>query len=156
EGAGHLFITMELVDGEPLAARIPRGGMRLDQILRIGIDVADAVAAAQQRGVTHRGLKPANIVGGRDGRSKVLGFCVARIHDVAMVQAGDLLTRRARDLTGDGRILGTVAYMSQEQAEGKPVDPRSDIFSLGIILHEMATGSRPFQGDTNVSIISSI
>jgi Tol biopolymer transport system component/predicted Ser/Thr protein kinase len=155
EVGGRLFITMELVDGKPLGELIPRDGLPLEKLLRIGIDVADAMAAAQQQGITHRDLKPANVVITGGGRAKVLDFGLAKLKDVE--PAGDDVTRMAsRELTGEGKIVGTVAYMSPEQAEGKPVDPRSDIFSLGVMLHEMATGDRPFKGDTNVSIISSI
>ena len=155
---GRLFLAMELVDGKPLGETLPRGGMPLDRLLRIGIEVADAMAAAQQRGITHRDIKPANIMVTPAGRAKVLDFGLAKVHEAEALQAGDDLTRMSTNsgLTGEGRIIGTVAYMSPEQAEGKPVDPRSDIFSLGVVLHEMATGERPFKGDTNVSIISSI
>ena len=158
EHAGRLFLTMELVDGRPLGDSIPRGGMPFDRLLRIGIDVADALAAAQQRGITHRDIKPANIMVTGSGRAKVLDFGLAKLHEAEAAEAADDRTRSAgaSDITGDGRIVGTIAYMSPEQAEGKPVDPRSDIFSLGVVLHEMATGERPFRGDTNVSILSSI
>lgn len=158
EHDGRLLLTMELVDGKPLNESIPRGGLPLDRLLRIGIEVADAMAAAQQRGITHRDVKPANIVLTSSGRAKVLDFGLAKIHEAEMTGPGDDLTRMSTrsDLTGEGKIIGTVAYMSPEQAEGKSVDPRSDIFSLGVVLHEMATGERPFRGDTNVSIISAI
>jgi eukaryotic-like serine/threonine-protein kinase len=158
EIGGRLFITMELVDGKPLNEMLPRGGLPLDRLLRIGIEVADAMAAAQQRGITHRDIKPANIVVTPGGHAKVLDFGLAKVHEAEAAQAHDDVTRMSTKsgLTGEGRIIGTVAYMSPEQAEGKPVDPRSDIFSLGVVLHEMATGQRPFKGDTNVSVISSI
>jgi Tol biopolymer transport system component len=158
EHGGRLFLTMELVDGRPLSETIPKGGMPLDRLLRIGIEVADAMSAAQQRGITHRDVKPANIMLTASGRVKVLDFGLAKIRDAEAARATDDLTRMSSrsDLTGEGKIIGTVAYMSPEQAEGKPVDPRSDIFSLGVVLHEMATGERPFKGDTNVSIISAI
>ena len=158
EHGGRLLLTMELVDGKPLSEIIPRGGMPLDRLLRIGIEVADALAAAQQRGITHRDVKPANIMVTASGRAKVLDFGLAKVHGTERATAADDLTRLPTHsaLTGEGKILGTVAYMSPEQAEGKPVDPRSDIFSLGVVLHEMATGERPFKGDTNVSIISAI
>jgi Tol biopolymer transport system component/predicted Ser/Thr protein kinase len=156
EDAGRPFITMEHVDGRPLSELMTRGGLPLDRILRISIEVADAMAAAQQRGITHRDLKPANIVIAADGRAKVLDFGLAKVRDAELAQAGEQVTRMSRELTGEGKILGTVAYMSPEQAEGKAVDPRSDIFSFGVVLHEMATGERPFKGDTNVSLISSI
>ena len=158
EHDGRLLLTMELVDGRPLGEAIPRGGMPLDKILRIGIEVADALAAAQQRGITHRDVKPGNIMVTASGRAKVLDFGLAKVRDAEEAGAAEDLTRisGASDITGEGRIVGTVAYMSPEQAEGKPVDPRSDIFSLGVVLHEMATGEKPFKGDTNVSVISSI
>ena len=158
EHEGRLFLTMELVDGQPLSEVIPAGGLPLDRVLRVGIDVADAIGAAQQRGITHRDVKPGNIMVTAGGRTKVLDFGLAKVRDAETASSGNELTRMTgnADLTGEGRIIGTVAYMSPEQAEGKPVDPRSDIFSLGVVLHEMATGNRPFTGDTNVSVISSI
>ena len=156
EHGGRLLLTMELVDGKPLGEIIPRGGMPLDRLLRLGIEVADALAAAQQRGITHRDVKPANIMVTGSGRAKVLDFGLAKVHEAQAAQSTDDLTRTASDITGEGKIVGTVAYMSPEQAEGKVVDPRSDIFSLGVVLHEMATGEKPFRGDTNVSVISAI
>ena len=158
EHDGELFLTMELVDGKPLTDVIQRGGLPIDRLLRIGSEVADAIAAAQQQGITHRDLKPANVMITPSGRAKVLDFGLAKLKDAEAAAAGDDMTRMSSkgDLTGAGRIVGTVAYMSPEQAEGKPVDSRSDIFSLGVVLHEMATGDKPFKGDTNVSVISSI
>ena len=151
------FLTMELVDGQPLRDVIEKGGMRIDALLKTSIAVADAVAAAHQRGIVHRDLKPANVIVCPDWRVKVLDFGLAKVQDAETAAAGEAPTRLPTDdLTGAGRIVGTVAYMSPEQAEGKTVDQRSDIFSLGIMLHEMATGERPFTGDTEVSIISSI
>src|SRR4051812_18806702 len=157
EADGTPFLTMELVDGKPLTEIIPRGGLALPALLKIAIAISDAIAAAQQRGITHRDLKPANVMVTAEGRVKVLDFGVAKLRDLEVASAADDLTRGpTRELTGEGKIIGTVAYMSPEQAEGKPVDPRSDIFAVGVLLHEMATGDRPFKGDTNVSIVSSI
>src|SRR5262245_18697569 len=157
EADGTPFLTMEMVEGKPLSEVIPRGGLPLSTLLKVGIAISDAIAAAQQRGITHRDLKPANVMLTPEGRVKVLDFGVAKLRDLELAAAGDDLTRgTTRQLTGEGKIIGTVAYMSPEQAEGKSVDPRSDIFALGVLLHEMATGDRPFKGDTNVSIISSI
>jgi eukaryotic-like serine/threonine-protein kinase len=157
EADGTPFLTMEMVDGKPLTDVIPRDGLPLPTLLRIAIAISDAIAAAQQRGITHRDLKPANVMVTAEGRVKVLDFGVAKLRDLEIAAAGDDLTRGpTRQLTGEGKIIGTVAYMSPEQAEGRPVDPRSDIFAVGVLLHEMATGNRPFKGDTNVSIISSI
>ena len=128
------------------------------EVLRIGFAVADAVAAAHQKGITHRDLKPGNVMIGErehDGRIKVLDFGLAKLADASR-DSSAATTMPAAPATGEGRILGTAAYMSPEQAEGKPVDPRSDLFSLGVMLYEMATGQRPFTGDTSISIISSI
>ena len=157
EDQGILFLTMELVEGKPLSESAPSGGLPLDSLLRVGIAVSDAMAAAHQRGITHRDLKPANIMVTPDGRVKVLDFGLAKLREAELAAAADEVTRMpSQDLTGEGRIIGTVAYMSPEQAEGKPVDQRSDIFSLGVVLHELATGEKPFKGDTTVSLISSI
>ncbi len=155
EADGTPFLTMEMVEGRPLTDVIPRGGLPLPSLLKIAIAISDAIAAAQQRGVTHRDLKPANVMVTAEGRVKVLDFGIAKLRDLD-IAADDLTRAPTRELTGEGKIIGTVAYMSPEQAEGKPVDPRSDIFAVGVLLHEMATGDRPFKGDTNVSIISSI
>jgi serine/threonine protein kinase/Tol biopolymer transport system component len=157
EDNGRLFLTMELVDGRPLSDLIPPGGVPIERLLRIGAEVADAMAAAQEQGITHRDLKPGNVMVTSSGRAKVLDFGLAKLREAESAPATDDVTRMAQsDVTGEGKIIGTVAYMSPEQAEGKAVDPRSDIFSLGVVLHEMATGDRPFKGDTNVSILSSI
>ena len=134
---------MELVEGRSLAEALPTGGLPLDRLLKIAIPVADAMAAAHQKGITHRDLKPANIMlgeGEHDGRVKVLDFGLAKLADAPLAAAGATAMPTA-PITGEGRILGTVAYMSPEQAEGKPIDARSDLFSLGVILYEMATGS---------------
>ena len=155
EADGISFLTMELVEGKPLSALMTGAGLPLDALLRIGIGITDAMAAAHQRGITHRDLKPGNVMVTPDGRVKVLDFGLAKLQEPTI--DGESETRLpSNDLTGEGRIIGTVAYMSPEQAEGKPVDQRSDIFSLGVMLHEMATGQRPFKGDTNVSVMSSI
>lgn len=143
EDQGVPFLTMELVEGTTLDEMVRFGGVPLDALLRIGIAVSDAVAAAHQRGLTHCGLKPGNIMVTSDGRVKVLDFGFASLWE-------------GSDFTDAGDAPETVAYMSPEQAEGKPVDGRSDVFSLGIVLHELATGQKPFRGDTNQSLVSSI
>jgi serine/threonine protein kinase len=154
---GVPFLTMELVEGKSLAESIRTGGLPTDALLRVGIAVSDAMAAAHQRGITHRDIKPGNIMVSPEGRVKVLDFGLAKLREAEAEEAAEAVTRvPTQDLTGEGRIIGTVAYMSPEQAEGKPVDPRSDIFSLGVVLHELATGEKPFKGETTVSLISSI
>jgi len=154
EAEGVPFFTMEYVEGRTLAQTIPSRGLPLDELLRIAIPLTDAVGAAHQRGILHRDLKPANVMLTADGRVKVLDFGLAKLRE-ALIQA-DGGAQTTAEATGEGRILGTVAYMSPEQAEGKPLDQRSDVFSLGILLYEMATGQRPFKGDTSVSVISAI
>jgi serine/threonine protein kinase/tetratricopeptide (TPR) repeat protein len=148
------FLTMELVEGKPLSESIGRDGMPVRKLLPIAIAVADAMAAAHQRGVVHRDLKPANVMLTDDGRVKILDFGLAKLKDFPGAAA--LHTTATQIATGEGRILGTVAYMSPEQAEGQPVDARSDIFSLGILLYELAVGERPFRGDTSLSVLTSI
>src|SRR5687767_5072896 len=154
EADGIPFLTLELLDGKTLDEIIPSGGLPLDRLLSLAIPLTDAVGAAHQAGITHRDLKPANVMITSDGRVKVLDFGLAKIKEEVRANAETLMPTAA--LTGEGRIVGTVMYMSPEQAEGKPVDQRSDVFSLGIILYEMATGVRPFAGDTQMSILSSI
>jgi Tol biopolymer transport system component len=148
------FLTMELVEGRTLADLIPRGGMTLERFFEVAIPLAGAVTAAHARGITHRDLKPANVMVENDGQLKVLDFGLAKLLEPP--DPGTARTVAVQCATQEGKILGTVAYMSPEQAEGKPVDPRSDVFSLGVLFYEMATGERPFKGDTNISTISSI
>jgi TolB-like protein/Flp pilus assembly protein TadD/predicted Ser/Thr protein kinase len=154
EADGVRFLTMQLVDGKQLSELIPRGGMPVERIFELAIPLAEALAAAHEKGVVHRDLKPANIMVTNDDRVKVLDFGLAKLQQDTSV----VVTTEARTeaLTGEGRILGTMPYMSPEQLEGKEIDARSDIFSFGAMLYEMATGERPFQGDTSVSLISSI
>jgi Tol biopolymer transport system component len=154
EAAGHQFIAMTLVEGRTLADVMPASGFPLERLLTIAVQVADAVAAAHQHGIVHRDLKPANIMVGAHDRVTVLDFGLAKLREAAPV--ADVTMPPTREVTGEGRILGTVAYMSPEQAEGKQVDARSDVFSLGIVLYEMATGERPFHGDTSMSVLSAI
>ncbi len=151
---GVAFLTLELIDGQTLAELIPAGGLPLDRVLTIGIALADGVGAAHQRGITHRDLKPANVMLTADGRVKVLDFGLAKVREDEQLAAAAAMPTAA--LTGEGRIVGTVAYMSPEQAEGKPVDQRTDVFSLGIMLYELASGMRPFAGDTPMSTLSAI
>jgi eukaryotic-like serine/threonine-protein kinase len=152
---GLPLLTMELVEGRPLSGLIPTGGFPLPQLLQIAIPLTDALAAAHQRGVTHRDLKPANVMVSHDGRVKVLDFGLAKLRSDTALE-GATTGPPSDGLTAEGHVLGTVDYMSPEQALSEPVDHRSDLFSLGIILYEMATGQRPFRGKTAISVLSAI
>jgi tetratricopeptide (TPR) repeat protein/TolB-like protein len=153
EADGVRFLTMELVEGETLSKSIPARGFPVERFLSLAIALTDAVSAAHRQGILHRDLKPDNVMLTPDGRLKVLDFGLAKLR---FDEQGDQTTRETQSVTEDGRIVGTVAYMSPEQAQGLPVDHRSDIFTLGILLYEMATGERPFRGNTNLSVLSSI
>ena len=154
EANGLAFLTMEHVDGQVLSSRIPSQGLALDALLGVAVPLTEAVAAAHQAGIVHRDLKPGNVMLTAGGRVKVLDFGLAKIYDAQ--SAGAALSTNTVPISGDGRIVGTFAYMSPEQAEGRPVDARSDVFSLGVMLFEMATGRRPFGGETGISVITSI
>jgi len=149
------FITMELVEGKPLSSIIPAQGLSLDRFFDLAIPLTDAVAAAHAKGITHRDLKPTNIMVDDAGRVEVLDFGLAKLVTPEQTQKSTIITGQDT-ATQEGHILGTAAYMSPEQAEGKPVDHRSDIFALGIIFYEMTTGRRPFEGDSNMSTLTSI
>src|SRR6185503_19356273 len=158
DAGGVPFITMELIEGKPLNSMIPRRGMKTMALLALARPLADAVSAAHQRGVVHRDLKPSNIMVSDDGRLKVLDFGLAKLklETIGDEGVGTANTATVEELTARHDVIGTTAYMSPEQAEGKAVDHRSDIFSVGILLYEMATGTRPFKGKSAISILSSI
>jgi len=151
-GDVHL-ITMEYVDGVTLDELIPPGGMPRERFFEVALPLASAVAAAHARGITHRDLKPANIMVAKDGRVKVLDFGLAKATEMQDDSSDDQPTQV---LTQEGMILGTAAYMSPEQAQAQPVDHLTDIFSIGVILYEMATGERPFKGASSAALISAI
>jgi Tol biopolymer transport system component len=153
EGGVH-FITMEFVKGKTLAEILPRQGLALGKFFEIAIPLADALAAAHVHGITHRDLKPANVMVSADGRVKVLDFGLAKAGPESSSPGTTAVPTLSA--TQEGRVVGTPSYMSPEQAEGKTVDTRSDIFSLGIVFYEMLTGERPFAGGTAASIVSSI
>jgi tetratricopeptide (TPR) repeat protein len=155
EADGIRFLTMEHVEGETLSKSIPARGFATERLLSLAIALTDAVSAAHRQGILHRDLKPENVMLTPDGRLKVLDFGLAKLR-YDSPDEGDRTMRETQSVTQDGRIVGTVAYMSPEQAQGLPVDHRSDIFTLGILLYEMATGERPFRGNTNLSVLSSI
>jgi TolB-like protein/cytochrome c-type biogenesis protein CcmH/NrfG len=150
-----LFLSMELLEGQSLDRLIPPPGLNLIQLLDIAIPVVDAVSHAHEKGITHRDLKPSNIMFDAEERPKVLDFGLAKLFE-APATSEEATVLADGSVTQEGVVLGTASYMSPEQAEGKSIDARSDIFSFGIILYEMATGQRPFKGDTTISIISSI
>ena len=152
-GAGLHFLTMELVEGRTLASAIPAGGFPLEDLLAIAVPLADALASAHAKGVVHRDLKPANVMLDGEGRVKVLDFGLAKLAET-VDSSSETLT--SDGVTGAGHLLGTVAYMSPEQAEGLAVDPRSDLFSCGILLYQMATGRNPFQRGHAVSTLAAI
>jgi Tol biopolymer transport system component/predicted Ser/Thr protein kinase len=143
---GPNYLVMEFVEGENLAQRLEKGALPLDQVLRYAVEIADAVAAAHARGIVHRDLKPGNIMLTKSG-VKVLDFGLAKFAEPDSPGPAQTATHG---------IVGTVAYMSPEQAEGKPVDTRSDIFSLGAVLYEMVTGKRPFRRDTEMSTLAAV
>jgi Tol biopolymer transport system component/predicted Ser/Thr protein kinase len=151
------FIVMEYVRGRSLDAAIPRGGMRFDELLRVAIPVTEALAAAHARGIVHRDLKPANVMVGTDGAVKVLDFGLAKLVAPETGPEGSTLTSAAdADLSVPGTIAGTAAYMAPEQATGAGVDTRSDIFSFGAMLYEMATGVRAFAGPSTVETLAAV
>jgi len=149
------FLTMELVKGKTLRDSITEQGMSLGVFFSVAVPLVDAVCSAHAQGITHRDLKPANVMLNDEGRLKVLDFGLAKLFQESTGPEDDRTVGADVD-TQAGRILGTVSYMSPEQVEGKPLDGRSDIFSLGIVFYEMLTGRRPFAGDSNASTISSI
>lgn len=153
------YIAMEFVPGATLAQSIGRKGLPLKDVLTYGIQVADALASAHAAGIVHRDLKPANIIVGDDGRVKLLDFGLAKLAEKTDSDAPDTtatLTARGSSQTEAGVIVGTLSYMSPEQAEGKKVDGRSDIFSFGAVLYEMVTGQRAFREPTKVATLSAI
>ena len=131
---GTIFIAMELVKGEPFNKVIERNRLSFQQIIDIGEQVSTALDYAHQKGIVHRDIKPANIILTSSGQVKITDFGIARIEDTQQ--------------TIDGMVLGTPLYMSPEQAKGQPIDGRSDLYSLGVILYELTTGKRPFKGET--------
>ena len=155
EADGVHFLTMQLVEGQPLDKLIPEGGMPAERILEIATALAEALAAAHDKGIVHRDLKPANVMVTPEGRVKVLDFGLAKVRD-ALAQASDGSELPTDMRTREGVVMGTVPYMSPEQVQGGALDHRTDIFSLGVILHEMATGRRPFVGRSSAELLAAI
>ncbi len=157
EHAGTRFLAMELVEGESLDTLIATGGLPLARFFEIAVPFAEALSAAHERGIVHRDLKPGNVMVTPEGRVKVLDFGLAKVEAAeSNPNLTSTPTQSRADLTSQGQVFGTVAYMSPEQTRGSKVDARSDVFSLGIVLYQMLTGERPFQGASAVDLISSI
>ena len=159
EDAGVRFLTMERVDGKTLQQVIHQGRSSPEAAAALAVEIADALGAAHAGGITHRDLKPANIMQTKEGRVKILDFGLARLHERMPQTSGEGATAETASdntMTQKGTVLGTVAYMSPEQALGHPVDPRSDIFSLGIVLYKLATGQHPFPASSHAERLAAI
>jgi serine/threonine protein kinase/tetratricopeptide (TPR) repeat protein len=155
EAGGHYFIATEFIDGETLRRRLSGGKLKLKEVMDISIQAAGALAAAHGEGVVHRDIKPENIMIRRDGYVKVLDFGLARV-DPSLAPSEPTESATLRRFTDEGVVMGTVRYMSPEQAQGLPVDGRSDIFSLGVAMYEMITGRVPFEGATRSHVFVSL
>ena len=148
------FLVMELLDGETLARRLERGPLPLDQALRYAAEIADALDKAHRQGITHRDLKPGNIMLTRSGL-KLLDFGLAKLRQSQIVSSLSEAPTKV-DATAEGTIVGSIHYMSPEQLEGAQTDSRTDIFAFGAVLHEMLTGRKAFDGKSAVSVMSAI
>jgi serine/threonine protein kinase/Tfp pilus assembly protein PilF len=154
EAEGRAYIAMELVEGPSLSARLSEGPLPTEEVLLYGQQIADALSHAHERRIVHRDLKSANVIITPEGRAKVLDFGLAK--QLSGEELVEVTTLTQVSLTAPGALTGTLAYMAPEQLRGRPADTRSDIWALGVVLYEMATGQRPFQGKTGFELSSAI
>jgi serine/threonine protein kinase/tetratricopeptide (TPR) repeat protein len=156
EIGGMRLLVMELIEGRDLSALVMPGGLPLIQLLDLAIPIADALAVAHEKGVVHRDLKPANVMVAADGRVKVLDFGLAKLGQSGADSQGTQAATMVSPMTSPGSVMGTVPYMAPEQIRGEPMDARGDLFSFGILVYELATGTRPFTGASPADVSSAI
>jgi serine/threonine protein kinase/tetratricopeptide (TPR) repeat protein len=153
---GRHYIAMELLEGETLGDRVRRGALTFGELLDVGIQLSDALESAHSKGIVHRDIKPANIFVNSRGQAKILDFGLAKVERLSTTGESEATAVRSDDLTKAGTTIGTVSYMSPEQARAQATDARTDIFSLGTVLYQMSTGRLPFQGESSAVVFEAI